>query len=885
MNSTLLDTISVSQHHHHCISSEEEGCGVTLTIDVDFLQADEESNSSSIDDTTFIVRASLMAPPYSSSRNDASYYYSSRNNSNKKHHYDLPIESQNAIYTGRQKRGSGISLQLKVAKDDVQLWWPWDIGDQPLYTIKVDLVLLQGEVVVDSIEKQLGLRYFELVTKPIINNSSEEEETFYFKVNGVGPLFARGSNIIPPSIFSTDDTDDKLYSLIDNAKSAGMNMVRAWGGGRPYFPDSFYSAADALGVLIWQEAAFACAMYPVISVEFIKEVKQEVRQHARRLSLHPSVVIWGGNNEVEASLQWFSETRGNLALYAVDYQKLFVDMEGIRGVITMSSDNDDDNNNIGSGRSTVYLDGSPTNWIFPTDNKTSSTSWGKRWGNVGSTSTGDIHFYDYTNDWLDAATYPSSAKFISEFGIMSFPSFESYIKEVPSPDDWKVSSPMTEYRLRHAGGYEEMNRQLQQNFLRSSTGDDCDDRNVPCSSSSSFLCGSRPTANLSNISTVICESIESFQSWIYLTQVQQALGYSTAISKWRRNKSVTAGVLYWQLNDIWAGPSWSSINVDGRWKALHYEAARFFSPIYISGKTIPAAAPTIREVIVSLTSSLEVHVTNDYPCGIEGTVKVTAIPFVSDRRGKERAVGKEMHGRVKVAKLNVQIAAWESSLVANIDLSQYKEILPSSHFISLDFKRKKQEKSECLVSTNDRGRSSNVVFTTSRFSEMAFSQDAVVRVVDVKLSSSTATGHHIYADSDGSVVFDVTIDADQGVALFVMLSTKYQGQFSDNFIPYLMPGQPAVLSFQMNKEEEAGVSNSGGKVPTPSQFAASLRLEWLQKAQNILLLERKKEGAENCSKSSGWRWSWSWSWRTYSIPQAAIFTVACLMLFRLIYNK
>jgi len=904
MNGPLLDTISVSQHHHHCRNYEdEEECGVTLIVDVDFLSAtvEEERNSSrnnNDDDdegTTVIVRASLMAPLYSSLHI----------NSNKKnHYYDPPLISQNITYAKKQKGGGGgTSLGLKVAREDVHLWWPWDMGDQPLYTIKIDLVLVQGEVVLDSIEKQLGLRYVELVTEPI-NDSGEE--TFYFKMNGVGPLFVRGANIIPPSIFSTDDTDGKLHSLIDNAKSAGMNMVRAWGGGRPYFPDSFYSAADALGVLIWQEAAFACALYPVRSVEFMKEVKREVRQHARRLSLHPSVVIWGGNNEVEASLQWFNETRDNLALYAVDYQKLFVDMEGIRGVITMSSNNVE--NNIGSG-STVYLDGSPTNWMFPTDNQTSSsTSWVKRWGNVGSTSTGDIHFYDYTSDWLDAATYPSSAKFISEFGIMSFPSFESYIKQVPSPDDWKVSSSMTEYRLRHAGGYEEMNRQLQQNFLlHSSTSAGAGNGDIACSSSysSSILRGSRPsiTTKFANTTIIITESIESFQAWIYLTQVQQALGYSTAISTWRRNKSVTAGVLYWQLNDIWAGPSWSSINVDGRWKALHYQAARFFSPIYISGRTIvaaaapppPPAASMRRERIISPSLLLEVHLTNDYPCDIEGTVKVTAVPFVFDR-GEEERVGvggrgrgkEKMHGRVKVAKIKrVQIAALKSSLVANIDLSEYDEKMsPASHFIFLNFKPKKK-KSDCPVSTIDTGesrkkKSSNVLFMTSRFNEMALSHDAVVRVVDVKLSSSAS--HPIYADSNGSVVFDITIDADKGVALFVMLSTKYQGQFTDNFIPCIMPGQPVMLSFQMNNEEDDGDS-SDAKVPTPSQFAASLRVEWLQQAQNILSLEREKEGeAEHCSQSSSSGWRWSWSWTKYNILQGTLM-VACLILFRFIHNK
>ena len=72
---------------------------------------------------------------------------------------------------------------------------------------------------------------------------------------------------------------------------------------------------------------------------------------------------------------------------------------------------------------------------------------------------------------------------------------------------------------------------------------------------------------------------KDFESFLYVTQILQALAIKTAVDHCRSNYGRCMGAVYWQFNDNWPVASWSSIDYFGRWKMLQYAAKRFFAPL------------------------------------------------------------------------------------------------------------------------------------------------------------------------------------------------------------------------------------------------------------------------------------------------------------------
>lgn len=74
------------------------------------------------------------------------------------------------------------------------------------------------------------------------------------------------------------------------------------------------------------------------------------------------------------------------------------------------------------------------------------------------------------------------------------------------------------------------------------------------------------------------------------------------------------GALYWQLNDIWQGPTWSSIEYGGRWKLLHNYAKDFFAPLLVSPYEDP-------------DDQLNIFIVNDNQYTVSGTVTVSFLSW------------------------------------------------------------------------------------------------------------------------------------------------------------------------------------------------------------------------------------------------------------------
>lgn len=193
---------------------------------------------------------------------------------------------------GQVVTASGHPEQLTVTAHipSPRLWYPVGYGEQALYP--VTLRLFCKERLVWQKETVTGFRRVEADQSP----HPEKGHYFFFRING-RPVFFKGANLVPLSLFPAAVTAEEYDRLTDRALEANMNMLRIWGGGL-YEREELFALCDRKGLLLWQEFISACAYPPEEDPALFASMLEEAAYQVRRLSVHPSLVVWCGNNEL-----------------------------------------------------------------------------------------------------------------------------------------------------------------------------------------------------------------------------------------------------------------------------------------------------------------------------------------------------------------------------------------------------------------------------------------------------------------------------------------------------------------------------------------------------------------------------------------------------------
>lgn len=394
-----------------------------------------------------------------------------------------------------------------------RLWWSNGLGGQPLYDFRI--VVGEGEKKVSRTERT-GIRTIE-----VVREKDEWGTSMYVKLNGT-PVFCKGADWVPQDNFPARISRERMVSAVKDAADANMNMLRVWGGGL-YESEDFYNACDSLGILIWQDVAFACGMFPSDEA-YLRTVAEEVKDNVRRLRNHPSLALWCGNNENEISYYEWGWNRTLSPAQREDYEsglkRLFYQ------TIPQAIASED--------ASRYYHPSSPVT------------------GYSGiAYSEGDAHYWGvWKGAWIEEYLKPQNiARFMSEYGFQSYPCMETIHSFCPDWDLYVGSNSLIAHQKAHDDntrdpyfGDKQMRKYMQRYF------------HVP----------------------------SDLEDFVFLSQFMQAEAVKVAMEAHRRAKPYCMGTLFWQLNDCWPVASWSSVDYYGNWKPLQYYAKRSYSEVLAS---------------------------------------------------------------------------------------------------------------------------------------------------------------------------------------------------------------------------------------------------------------------------------------------------------------
>lgn len=414
----------------------------------------------------------------------------------------------------------------KIEIENPDLWYTRELSGkekQPLYTL-----VFENEE--EKQERKIGLRSLYLD-----RSADEYGSNFCFVLNSE-KIFAKGANLIPFSAIYEDSDNSTVDYYLDLAVKSNFNIIRVWGGGS-YASDYLISQCDERGILLWQDFCFACQMYPFYEKDFTENVLNEVKANVERLTTHPSLALWCGNNEIEAMFSHLPKATKIVKAYEEFFYHTLPDF--IKDLTDVS-----------------YIPTSPVgSGCFK---------------ECSADGVGDTHMWNVWHGLKKLDYYTTRySRFLSEFGLESLPSMKA-IKTFAPKEEYDINSAAFNRHQKCTGGNKKMLFYLTEMF----------------------------------------DFPKHFEDLPYLTGIVQSECIKNATIHFRQNKGRCNGSIYWQYNDVWNCPSWSSVDFEGVPKALQYKAKEFFAPVTVSCKkekgkaVIFAHNDTLNKVNLHLTVKL-----------------------------------------------------------------------------------------------------------------------------------------------------------------------------------------------------------------------------------------------------------------------------------------
>ena len=436
----------------------------------------------------------------------------------------LELADRRGRVIGRKVCQNAEEMSFDIAEPE--LWWPVGYGEQPLYTVKADM--LAGDVQLDSRIFKIGLRQIKL------NREDDGDGARYsFEVNKI-PVFFKGENLVIEDAVLKNTARHSWEKMLENCLESNLNGIRVWGGAY-YPPEEFFELCDEKGILVYQDLMFACSFYQVDEY-FLENVKRELEDNLARIGHHACLAALCGNNEIDGVYTVTGATEPQTAAlrkmfgsgeeplpehvrkYLWDnYEPLFLELIP-KQCAKYAPD-------------TAYVHSSPSS-KYPGAEK-SFFDYAKK---------GDMHYYlPYNENAPYQKMRTMKCRFISEMGFQSYPSMKT-IMSFTEKEDRRPYTPVMYSHQKCANGNEAIELYMERDY------------GIP----------------------------EIFEDYVYLSQLQAAEIMRYSVEHFRRDNEYCRGIILWQLNDCWPVVSWSGIDYYGRWKALQYYIRRFYKAVLIS---------------------------------------------------------------------------------------------------------------------------------------------------------------------------------------------------------------------------------------------------------------------------------------------------------------